>query len=180
MRGFTLLEILIVLVIVTLIIGFAIPNFRGAFEQAKLETASRNLVTMLGTAQHLSVIHRLMFQFKFDSSKQEYQIIPDSSLLKDNEELPNYARRRKLPDGVKFGTISISTPGTTDTSGTTLEYLAFYPNGSSDGAIISLYDDSGAIITLQVMKATGLVKISTGEPQPQQPSASTPETETVE
>ena len=175
--GFTLLEILIVLVIVTLIIGFAIPNFRGAFEQTKLESASRNLVTMLGTAQHLSVIHRLMFQVKFDSNKQEYQIIPDSSLLKDNDELPNYARRRKLPDGVKFGTISISTPGTPET-GSGTEYLAFYPNGSSDGAMISLHDDSGAIITLQVMKATGLVKISTGEPQPQ--PLPTPETEREE
>ncbi|MDI6782846.1 MAG: prepilin-type N-terminal cleavage/methylation domain-containing protein [bacterium] len=163
--GFTLLEILIVLVIVTLIIGFAIPNFRGAFEQTKLESASRNLVTMLGTAQHLSVIHRLMFQVKFDSNKQEYQIIPDSSLLKDNDELPNYARRRKLPDGVKFGTITIRAPGTPETGGGT-QFLAFYPNGGSDGAVISLGDNSGAIITLQVMKATGLIKVSSGQAEP--------------
>jgi prepilin-type N-terminal cleavage/methylation domain-containing protein len=176
MRGFTLLEVLIVLVIVTLLIGIAIPNFRGAFEQSKLETGSRTLATTFGTAQHLSVIHRLMFQIKFDIYNQEYQIVPESGFLKDNEDLPNFARRHKLPDGVKFGSINISTPGAPDTGGN-LEYLAFYPNGSSDGATITIYDESGAIVTLQVMKATGLVKISNGPP-PAPTTTPTPESET--
>jgi prepilin-type N-terminal cleavage/methylation domain-containing protein len=175
MRGFTLLEVLIVLVIVALIIGIAVPNFRGAFEQSKLESASRNLATMFGTAQHLSVIHRLMFQIKFDSNNQEYQIVPDSGFLKDNDDLPNFARRHKLPDGVKFGTVTINTPTTSET-GSGLEYLAFYPNGSSDGATISIYDESGAIVTLQVMKATGLVKVTAGPP-PTPSTPSTPESE---
>jgi prepilin-type N-terminal cleavage/methylation domain-containing protein len=165
MRGFTLLEILIVLVIVTLLIGIAIPNFRGAFEQTKLESASRNLATTFGTAQHLSVIHRLMFQIKFDLNNREYQIVPESGFLKENEDLPDFARRRKLPDGVKFGSVTISTPGSPETGGG-LEYLAFYPNGSSDGATLTIYDDSGAIVTLQVMKATGLIKIFNGVPPP--------------
>lgn len=177
MRGFTLLEVLIVLVIVTLIIGIAIPNFRGAFEQSKLETATRSLATTFGTAQHLSVIHRLMFQIKFDVSNQEYQIVPDTGFLQENEDLPNFARRRKLPDGVRFGTIELDTPAISE-SGNNLEYLAFYPNGSSDGATITLYDDSGAIMTLKVMKATGLIKVSTGPPsKPSTPSTAETEPE---
>ncbi|MCX7919373.1 MAG: prepilin-type N-terminal cleavage/methylation domain-containing protein [bacterium] len=164
MNGFTLLEILVVLVIVTLIVGAAIPNFRGAFEQSRLETASRNLATTLGTAHHLSVIHRLMFQVKFDLNKQEYQIIPDSSLLKDDDELPNYARRHTLPDGVKFNTININIPNVSEADDGTIKSIAFYPDGSTDGAIISISDESGAVITLQVMKATGLIKVSTGLP----------------
>ncbi|MFB3897496.1 MAG: Tfp pilus assembly protein FimT/FimU [bacterium] len=178
MRGFTLLEVLIVLVIVTLIVGIAIPNFRGAFEQSKLETGTRSLATTFGSAQHLSVIHRLMFQIKFDLNNQEYQIVPDTGFLKDNEDLPNFARRHKLPDGVRFGTIKLDIPTTPDTGGS-LEYLAFYPNGSSDGATITLYDDSGAIMTIQVMKATGLVKVINGPP-PNPASSSTPQTEPEE
>lgn len=179
MRGFTLLEILIVLVIVTMIIGIAIPNFRGAFEQTKLESASRNLATTFGTAQHLSVIHRLMFQVKFDLNNQEYQIIPESGFLKENEDLPNFARRHKLPDGVKFGSVTISTPASPETSGN-LEYLAFYPNGSSDGATVTISDESGAIVTLQVMKATGIVKISKGAPPQPTSTPSSPESGTEE
>ena len=58
-RGFTLFEILIVVVILGILAAAAAPQFRSFYIQTIQQDATRSVATVLKTAQNLAVIHRV-------------------------------------------------------------------------------------------------------------------------
>ena len=52
--AFTLIELLVVLVIISLMLGVAMPFFRGASQRARLKSALRGVIEILGRARSLA------------------------------------------------------------------------------------------------------------------------------
>ncbi len=57
-RAFTLIEVLVVLVIISLMLGVAVPFFRGASQRARLKSALRGVIEVLGRARSLAQLDR--------------------------------------------------------------------------------------------------------------------------
>ena len=55
-RGFTLLELLVVLTILGLVYALALPSFSGVFASSRLNTATRDLLTALREARATALV----------------------------------------------------------------------------------------------------------------------------
>lgn len=60
-RGFTLLELMIVIVIVGILVGIAIPNFAGAMDRAKISTLKGNMHTFQTLLETYGVDYGAMY-----------------------------------------------------------------------------------------------------------------------
>ncbi len=56
--GFTLVEILVVLAIVSLLLGIGVPFFRGSSQRAKFKAAVRGVMSICNYAHYFSLSHR--------------------------------------------------------------------------------------------------------------------------
>ncbi len=120
-RGFTLLELLVVLLIVSLLVALVPPLFSGAVPGVKLKAAVRDLATAMRLARNQSITH--------DAETQVYL----------NLEAPAYAigrqAARALPAGVELKVAPAARRGTLET---TTHVVRFFPDGSSSGTLIQL------------------------------------------
>ena len=54
-KGFTLIELMVVIVIIGILIGVALPNFMGAQDKAKISSVKANMHTFQLAAEDLAV-----------------------------------------------------------------------------------------------------------------------------
>ena len=156
-NGFTLLEILIVVTIISILIASAAPSFRAMYIDTVQQDAITRLVTVMRTAQNLAVINRAQIQVLFDTEKQQYQIIPDPDMIKDMRATPKYARVHQLPDGMKFAKLVFNTDDQEDPN-LKVKSVNFYSNGSSDGGSLEIYNIKKKKSTkITIRKTTGTV-----------------------
>ena len=99
-RGFTIIEILMVVVLIGLIAGIAIPRLNiGAY---RVNGAARSVASLLARAQRLAVTNQYDVNVLFDIGGNAIRIHED---LDDDNAIDNNERVRRYPlgDGVVFG-----------------------------------------------------------------------------
>ncbi|MDP3044857.1 MAG: prepilin-type N-terminal cleavage/methylation domain-containing protein, partial [Bacillota bacterium] len=79
-RGFTLLELMLVIGIIAVILAFAIPNFRPALDDARLEQAVQQLEADLMYARQLARTEQTASEVEFSSAGYEIKI--NNSVIK--------------------------------------------------------------------------------------------------
>lgn len=137
-QGFTLLELLVVMFLMALTIGFVATRFSGATSGSELKTESRKLVALLRHTRTRAISQSLsMGVISLDDGAQ-YQILPDG----DEVVLPG-----GIHISIKPGTdeVVVNQPG-----------IYFYPDGSSNGGTLQLKSDAGDF-TVEVNWLTGEV-----------------------
>jgi prepilin-type N-terminal cleavage/methylation domain-containing protein len=99
-RGFTIVEILMVVVLIGLIAGFAIPRLNlGAY---RVNGGARSLTALLARAQRLAVTSQYDVNVLFDTDSNSVRVHEDAdndNAIDNNERV----RRYPLGDGVVFG-----------------------------------------------------------------------------
>jgi general secretion pathway protein H len=120
-RGFTLLELLVVLVIASLLVGLVPPLFSGAVPGARLKAAVRDLAVAMRLARNQAITHDVATQVSLNLETPAYTV---------GTQAP-----RALPDGVELKVAS----GSGDSAAQTKRHVVrFYSDGSSSGAVITL------------------------------------------
>ena len=120
-RGFSLLEMMIVMVIAGLMLTLVPPLFTGAVSGTQLKGAARNLAISLRETRNLAVIRNTRQRVLLDLETGHYRVSDDKS--------------RPLPDGVEMSVQTV--PGMGDER-TAQHVVRFYPDGSSSGETIIL------------------------------------------
>ena len=151
--GFTLIELMVVVVIIGILGGISAPTFRGYMQMQKLTAASRDLVTSLRFARLKAVNERNQWVILFQVAQRQYVIFSDDggggglatspSFIEDNRAnlRPDPGERVfppiSLPGGVTFGYVTaeglpngITTNRAISFSGSP-QLIVFYPNGSA-------------------------------------------------
>jgi len=94
-RGFTLLEILIVIALVAMVSAIAIPSL-GVGLKVNIDAASRNLASIVRTTRDEAVLKGQIYRVAFDIEKGQYWAeIGDRSFLMRTSEQEEEERRRK-------------------------------------------------------------------------------------
>ena len=120
-RGFTLLELLVVLLIVGLLVALVPPLFSGAVPGAKLKAAVRDLAVTLRLARNQSITRDVETRVYLNLKSPAYAI---------GKQVP-----RALPAGVELKVAPAARQSAVET---TQHVVRFFSDGSSSGTLIKL------------------------------------------
>jgi general secretion pathway protein H len=144
-RGFSLFELLIVLILVSLAAGVVMPSFSRGLRGLELETAGRDLITRMKQARSRSI------------SRQEVSRI----ILVPSEESPDYyvltnafeqeLKRFLLPERVSIAVQE-------EQFDEPFVRVSFYPNGRSSGGFFYLQNETREI-AIWVDPITGFARV---------------------
>ena len=163
--GFTLLELLVVLVIMMMMTGIVAVSLRPALEEARLRSGARMLIASLRYARSYAISHRAMTAAVVDLDRPGLLMQARENELDGEEhwrEITTPAGRfRSLPAGIDI--VYVSGTGAEQDKGEAT--VTFSPLGNSDGASLVLQDPGGRERTIQVDGVTGRCSLADEDQQ---------------
>lgn len=176
-RGFTFLEILVVVVILAVLAFIAIPRMGSAYRQNQLNAAGREIASCLRQARNIAIAMNDGCEVWLNPETAEFQIVP---VHLDPNGLPVRERRRRsgrnddeqfepdaettrvrlLPAKVFYTVLDSTAPRREDNIPT----IIFYPDGSASGAYIGVQNPDNLAVSIQVYRTTGKVVVAPGDP----------------
>ena len=174
--GFTLIELMVVIVLAGIMAAAIIPEMRGTYEDALLRAAGRELVEVFSIAGSRAASLNEAHRVRLERNSGRYWIERKSS---DGESPSGFVRVHDVPgsEGKIDSRISIEFKSAGDESEETLEASAsapperdtriaatvqavtFYADGTADNAEILLQDRDGFRRVLRVNSTTARVQI---------------------
>ncbi len=140
-RGFTLLELIIVLFLAGLVAVLVVPSFSGTLESARLRSGAAEMRAVLTLARTLAASGSRIRTVAVDPLKGEYGI-------------EGGTRTYVLPDGIRFESAQLG--------GRTVEEepfrVRFFPDGSAEEASILVSSAAGGRIRVTVDPLTGIAE----------------------
>lgn len=167
-RGFTLVELMVVLAIVAVLAGMIVPQVYGANSSARrLKQAARRLLVTAKYAKDYAATRRCKCRLMIDPEKQQYWLVRQ----KDPEHKPNefvaletsLGKIERLGEGLKFGRIRIEPRQGRDEKDQQANCVSFEPAGQADTAVIEI-TDGPQTYSLLVMAHTGSARLVEGVP----------------
>lgn len=175
-RGFTLLELLVAMVIMTVLCGVAMAAIGPALEQARLRAGACTIISALRYARSEAITRRTDTVVQFDREQQRIAVLRHEQTT-DGEETWHpvttpAGRSRKLPDGLVIADIMRESTYTSDTQDAqntqgaqdTQEVITFTATGQAENAAIVLHEKRGGQLTILVDAITGQCRLQDNRP----------------
>lgn len=153
--GFTLLELMIVIVIMGTIMGIAIPQMNNLFE-VNLKSSMRKLSGAILFCFNESVIKQTPIRLNFDMDTSEYWLsfLVTNGSTGEFVDLPtDMFNREQLPPGVFFK--DVLTPHSFEKETEGEAFITFYPTGFAERGIIHVTTRDERVYTLVTKPMTG-------------------------
>ena len=182
--GFTLLEILLVVVIIGIASAVAVPTFARSFRGAKLRASTRMVLGMHRNAQNKAVLGQRYMALLFDQRKGTLEMVDQGEPERKTDAFfgamggsgggmgdvmsggelpaddagaaPAVASQavRKLEDGIRI----VSFRGGQEID--ELHYVSYYPNGMCEAFEIQIGDEENRTARIRVDAVTGKAKVA--------------------
>lgn len=149
-KGFTLIELILLTIIITTLVAISTPRFRNTFTSLKLKETSYNLAKLINFVQERAIVEGVPYKLVLDTNEGRYYFMK----FDDTKEKGGYVR---LED--KFGKIFTLPKGTTLRANKSEVY--FYPDGRSQNVTITL-SNKDKHIKMKVKGRLGYVEIPRG------------------
>ncbi len=140
-RGFTLIEIMLVVVIILIATAIATPVFRGTFKSTQMTDAVRSTVRMARFARSLSILKQADCTLTFKENQM--------TLLCSDPSEPKTVRR--FSADIKIS--DFESPSAEE------QVIHFYSNGMNDGFELTLSDDKDRRRTIECHPISGKVTV---------------------
>ncbi len=165
MRGFTLLELLVVMVVISLMSVLVVPQLTGSLARMNLQTASKKISASLRYARSQAASEKITYVAIFDFEKDRLSIMTGQEAqtgetiieedLGDGKERATRSTSYDLPDGVK---LEKAVSGGDEIDSGHFQ-ITFFPTGSSSGGDVILTNDRGKRYKISVDFITGIVQL---------------------
>lgn len=155
-RGYTLIELVVVLVVLGIIFSITIPKFRQALISDSIDTTSLRLIGLVQDLREKAISSQVSYSLHFDIQQQRiWSVAADAS-----EEEVDEARNRayELPDDVRIQDIWSWRSGTFYNEAVIL----ISRKGYLEQAMIHLRSDDGREISLELTPFLGSIRIHKG------------------
>ena len=184
-KGFTMVEILVVIALISLITLFALPNVTSILK-ITLNTATRELATAIKETAQSTILTGRMHRIVYDLEENEFWVesAPNDTLLDTEKSYDKEVRRRKmlgepekpaspfqidksvtrkkisLPSGVTFKAIYSTQKENPIETG--VAYTHFFPQGMIEPTLIHITDLQDHQISIVISSLVGRVKVMNG------------------
>lgn len=151
-KGFTIMELVIVAVIISIGAALAVPKFHGVISRLRFKSTGRNIVSTLRLARANAVSKRAQFGVYFDLEDREYVF------YKDIQNLDSYA----FNPGDSIITLVTLAPNLSfDQTSFENGAVVFFSDGaaSSTGSVDLCMTDEYDYLTIDILASTGRVKL---------------------
>jgi general secretion pathway protein H len=156
-QGFTLMELVVVMVLLSLMTAFAVPKIRTSLFSDQLKSTARRVIGLVNaTGQEARSEHR-PYLLIFDSTSREFRVRTEKSVTgKQAEKETPVIRPVSVPEGVRVLDFT-SVHGGTKNSGEL--FLRFSKKGYVDKTLIHFSDGSGRELTLSLSPFLGVSRL---------------------
>ncbi len=144
LSGFSLFELLVVLVLLSLAAAVVLPSFTSGMEGVRLNTAARDMVTKLKQARSRAIVEQKVFRVVFASPEQERE---ESTAYAITDDYGVELEKIGLPRDFKMILDPRLEP-----------MVSFYPNGRSSGFRLMLENRSQHRLVVEVDTISGLAR----------------------
>lgn len=174
--GFTLIELMVVLVLMGILTAMIIPEMRGTYDDALLRSAARKLVNVFNLANSRAITLNQLHRVRLDPRSGRYSV--ERSLSEREREsavapAPDIAGgngtidTRITAELRKQGEVPSEPPDAGASSGGGEdrqrqggeEVIAFYPDGTAEAGELLLRDQAGFRLALRINPTTARVRI---------------------
>ena len=165
-KGFTLVEIMVVLVIISVLAGMIVPHMSGRTTAAKLRASARRLLVAARYARDFAATRRRKCRLVIDTKEQQYVL----TCQQDPEHEPDLfaplktalGRAERLADGLTFSRVRIEPRHQPDTQQSKFpDCITFEPTGQADAAVLEITDGRNTYSVL-IAPQTGSAKLIEG------------------
>lgn len=165
-RGFTLIEVLVVIVLMSLVLGLGGGLYAGSYQRMLLEKAAKDIFLMARYARVAAIESQKPFQLMFDRANQRFWVVTteqDETTLETSQTVVSnsFCRPQTLPDSVTFEKIGIVSLSQTDEDVTVESFVTFLPDGTADTAAIQV-GNGQTHYTVGIAASTGKVTLISG------------------
>ena len=137
-RGFSLIEMLIVIVILATVLTIAVPNFNRYIHNTNLKTAGRDLAGDIFNTKQIAAAQAVHYKIIFDKDANNYSIVKGGPNSPDEN---NTTTATKSP-GSLAGYITI------DSTNYNSSQIVFEPRGTTSAGSVTLKNDKGSTIKI--------------------------------
>lgn len=168
--GFTLLELIIVLIIIGISSALVVPRFIGGMGGLDLKAASGKVAASLRYARSQAVAQKKSYAVVFDLEQNRLTIrsesggeTEESDTVDEGTAGNSQKKRYNLPEGIFFRRVAEEGERYVEEDDTESFTIGFYSSGASDGGEIAIINDRERryIVTIDVI--TGSVRLKRGE-----------------
>ena len=169
--GFTLIELMVVIVIISILTALMIPEMSGTFQDALLRASSRELINVFDLAYSRAVSLNQVRRVRIDETNGRYLVekqvqergqenfVPADDVPGSHGQLDARIAVEFHPEG-EFAadeTASLESPVAGNSPDEAL--IVFYPDGTADAGTILLRDREGFRLRLQINPVTARVRV---------------------
>ncbi len=173
-RGFTLIELMVVLVLIGIMTAMIIPEMRGTYEDAVLRSGSRELINVFNMAYSRAVTLNQLQRVRLDPGSGRYVM---ERRVRAGLGESGFAPVRDVPggegkidarismelhrpvEGLSDGADQGAPTASGDDTAVQDQAISFYPDGTADAGEVLLQDRDGFRLALRINPITARVSI---------------------
>jgi general secretion pathway protein H len=154
-RGFSLLELIIVLIIISLLTLLVVPRFIGTMSHMEVRSVAKKISAILRFSRNNAINKNKIYQVNYDAesnlvSVQSADEGDDKLSVQNSYPLPKDIRMEKVEVGKTLFESALPS-------------FEFYPNGGANGGTAVVRGGEGRAYSIQVDFLTGVVKVETAK-----------------
>lgn len=154
-QGFTLLELVIVCLLITISLAFSIPSFRQALVVDQLAASSRQVIALIREVRLLAAEEQQPYLIHFNLDRKKIWYQPDIPKPETEKEPTDSQPGLQLPASVRLQDIQTGTAEKKQVGEVT---LWINRQGYMDQTILHLADDQDNIISLVISPFLSTIK----------------------
>jgi prepilin-type N-terminal cleavage/methylation domain-containing protein len=152
-RGFTLLELIIILVIAGIILGYVGPRLYTGISPSSMDRATRDILSILQFARSSAVTQHRAYYVRFDIDNASVGLYPKSET---SGLIPDMVKQKDLPKGIVFK--NIKSPYQSSRQQGQVDILVT-PEGVIEQGVIYIEGSFGKTYTMMIKPFSGDLKI---------------------
>ena len=143
-RGFTLIEVLAVVVVIAVLATMTVPRLYGGMGQRRLNAAAARFLTSAHYARDFATTHRRACRLTMDPEKSRYGLLAQRSPHRRPNEFGalrmGIGRPEDLGGGIRFGRIRVEPRSRRSGVTQQRDCITFDPMGRADAAVVEITD----------------------------------------